>query len=67
MKNELRMLFCSPIAWIVLVIFFFHCGSTFCESIEPQLRWKAQGYGLETLTADLFIGWRGLFTVMLDK
>ena len=67
MKNELRMLFCSPIAWIVLVIFFFHCGSTFCEAIEPQLRWKAQGYGLETLTADLFVGWRGLFTVMLDK
>lgn len=67
MKNELKMLFCSPIAWIVLVIFFFHCGSSFCESIEPNLRWKAQGYDLETLTYDLFVGFRGLFTVMLDK
>ena len=67
MRNELRMLFCSPIAWIVLVIFFFHCGSSFCEAIEPNLRWKAQGYSLETLTSDLFIGYRGLFRVMLDK
>ena len=67
MRNELRMLFCSPIAWIVLVIFFFHCGSSFCEAIEPNLRWKAQGYDLETLTYDLFVGWRGLFRVMLDK
>ena len=67
MKNELRMLFCSPIAWIVLVIFFFHCGSTFCEAIEPNLRWKAQGYDLETLTYDLFVGYRGLFNVMLNK
>ena len=67
MKNELRMLFCSPIAWIVLVIFFFHCGSTFCDAIEPNLRWKAQGYDLETITLDIFAGWKGLFTVMLDK
>lgn len=67
MKNELRMLFCSPIAWIVLVIFFFHCGSTFCDAIEPNLRWKAQGYDLEKLTIDLFVGWRGLFKVMLNK
>ena len=67
MKNELRMLFCSPIAWIVLVIFFFHCGSAFCESIEPQLRWKAQGYDLESLTYYLFVAYRGLFKVMLDK
>ncbi len=67
MKNELRKLFCSPIAWIVLVIFFFHCGSTFCESIEPNLRWKAQGYDLEHLTYDLFVGYRGLFNVMLSK
>lgn len=67
MKNELRMLFCSPIAWIVLVIFFFHCGSTFCDSLEMNLKWKAQGYDLENLTSDLFNGFRGLFTVMLDK
>ncbi|MCR4859673.1 MAG: Gldg family protein [Bacteroidales bacterium] len=67
MKNELTKLFCSPIAWIVLVIFFFHCGSSFCEAIEPNLRWKAQGYDLETLTFDLFVGYRGLFKVMLDK
>ena len=67
MRNELKMLFCSPIAWIVLVIFFFHCGSTFCEAIEPNLRWKAQGYDLENLTYDLFVGYRGLFNVMLNK
>ena len=54
MRNELRMLFCSPIAWIVLVIFFFHCGSSFCEAIEPNLRWKAQGYSLQTLTSFCF-------------
>ena len=67
MKNELKMLFCSPVAWIVLVIFFFHCGSTFCDALELNLRWKAQGYDLEDLTSFLFVGYKGLFTVMLGK
>ncbi|MCF0176604.1 MAG: Gldg family protein [Bacteroidales bacterium] len=65
--NELRMLFCSPIAWIVLVIFFFHCGSSFCEALGMDLKWKAQGYDLERITTDLFVGYRGLYKVMLDK
>ena len=28
-KNELRQLFCSPIAWILLVIFYVQTGLKF--------------------------------------
>ena len=46
-KNELRQLFFSPIAWILLVMFFVQCGIAFSEVISMLLRLKALGLGIK--------------------
>ena len=37
-KNELRQLFCSPIAWILLVIFYVQTGLKFSETLTGIIR-----------------------------
>ena len=54
-KNELRQLFFSPIAWILLVIFFVQCGSAFSSVISMLLRLKALGLGLNAVTNQIFM------------
>ena len=54
-KNELRQLFFSPIAWILLVIFFVQCGVAFSEVISMLLRIKALGLGLSAVTSQIFM------------
>ena len=53
-KNELRQLFFSPIAWILLVMFFVQCGIAFSEVISMLLRLKALGLGLNAVTNQIF-------------
>ena len=54
-KNELRQLFFSPIAWILLVIFFVQCGAAFSSVISMLLRLKALGLGLSAVTNQIFM------------
>ena len=54
-KNELRQLFFSPIAWILLVIFFVQCGVAFSDVISILLRLKALGLGLSSVTNQIFM------------
>ena len=61
-KNELRQLFYSPIAWILLVIFFVQCGMAFSEVMSMLLRVKLLGHGLSVVTNQIFIdNWNGVF------
>ena len=61
-KNELRQLFYSPIAWILLVIFFVQCGSAFAEVMSVLLRLKALGQGLYAVTNQVFQeNWNGVY------
>ena len=61
-KNELRQLFYSPIAWILLVIFFVQCGMAFSEVMSMLLRVKLLGHGLASVTNQIFIdSWNGVF------
>lgn len=61
-KNELRQLFYSPIAWILLVIFFVQCGMAFSEVMSMLLRVKLLGHGLAAVTNQIFIdSWNGVF------
>ena len=53
-KNELKMLFSSPIAWLILVIFAYQAGAAFCEVFEYQLKYVVTGYPLQKLTDQLF-------------
>ena len=61
-KNELRQLFFSPIAWILLVIFFVQCGAAFSEVMSMLLRVKLLGHGLSVVTNQIFIdNWNGVY------
>lgn len=63
--NELRMLFCSPIAWLILIIFVFQNSSSFTGLYQYFLRSGAVGEPMDdSLTASLFTGMGGLFTVI---
>ncbi len=61
---ELSMLFTSPIAWLILVIFVFLSGMEFTEVFGRYLQTKASGYGLRSLTNGIYTGYSGLFTAM---
>lgn len=43
-KTELQMLFYSPVAWLVLIIFTFQSGLIFTNAIEMVEREQAMGY-----------------------
>lgn len=61
-KNELRQLFYSPIAWILLVIFFVQCGIAFADVVSVLLRIKALGQGLYSVTNQIFQdNWNGVY------
>ena len=45
-KTELRILFCSPVSWLILVIFAFQAGMAFSNIFDIQLKRMALGYGL---------------------
>ena len=53
-KNELKMLFSSPIAWLILVIFAYQAGMEFCEIMERLQRSVISGRPLMRLTDTFF-------------
>ncbi|MDR1414947.1 MAG: ABC transporter permease, partial [Odoribacteraceae bacterium] len=63
-KAELFTLFYSPIAWFILVVFAFQTSLTFTELMQEALQRQTMGYGGAFLTANIFGGMRGLFTVV---
>ena len=67
MKTELRVLFFSPIAWMVLVVFAFQLGVGYCDRLSDGLRSLAMGYSLYNATASLIGGYRGVFSEMLNN
>lgn len=61
-KAELAILFYSPIAWLILVIFVFQVGMSFCGLFENEVREQTLGYYLYETTRNLFSGSSGVFT-----
>lgn len=37
-KSELRVLFFSPIAWLILIVFSFQVGMAYCDVLAQQDR-----------------------------
>lgn len=62
---ELRSLFCSPVAWLILVIFAVQVGAAFGNAFDRQIQSQALGYGLWDVTASIFTGWVGIFPGLL--
>lgn len=67
MKTELRVLFFSPIAWIVLIVFTFQAGLSFCDGLSDQLRSIGMGYRLYNVTAYLMGRYDGMLSEMLNN
>lgn len=63
-KAELKSLFSSPIAWLILIIFAFQAGLTFADLIERELRYIALEYRPYNLTGSLLLRPGGVFYAM---
>ena len=70
-KTELRILFYSPIAWFLLVIFFVQCSLVYVNQLDSAIRNIAMSYSTDTppraLTMSIFFGPNGLFSGVLGK
>ena len=66
-KTELRILFCSPVSWLILVIFAFQAGLNFSENFGGQLKRLALEYGLGEVTMQTFAGYTGLLVSMVNN
>jgi len=68
-KSELKSLFCSPIAWFVLVIYTFQLSYGFTEMLNGKLMNAVMGQQLNNLTFDVFISGFGspLFKTVISS
>lgn len=66
-KSELRILFFSPIAWLILIVFSFQVGMAFSEALEMQLRNQELGYRVIAVTSSLFAGYSGILSRLLEN
>lgn len=60
-KTELGILFYSPIAWLILIIFTFQASMNYTNSIESSLRYQDLGYGAYNMTMGWLAGMNGMF------
>lgn len=64
-KTELQVLFYSPVAWLILVIFTFQIGMTFADSFGGLVRLQHINIALRSITINTYAGWAGIFTNVL--
>ena len=60
-RLELSILFYSPIAWLVLIVFAFQSGLALTDKIKLYEGWQAAGSRLNFITSSVFSGPTGLF------
>lgn len=63
-KAELKQLFFSPIAWLIIVIFAFQTGLVFHDLYSGMMRRQLIGWKLWSATASTFGGIQGTFTIV---
>lgn len=60
-RLELSILFFSPIAWLVLIVFAFQSGLAFTDKLKLYVGWQEAGSRLSFITAGIFSGPTGVF------
>ena len=61
-RTELQMLFYSPVAWLLLVVFTVQAALLFTGSVEGFATSKEMGYDMSGYTSSLFASpWGGVF------
>ena len=64
-RTELQMLFYSPVAWLILVVFGVQSGMLFADKLTGLLSSQEMGYNIEGSTITIFANrWGGVFTTM---
>jgi ABC-2 type transport system permease protein len=66
-RVELSILFYSPIAWLVLIIFMIQCGVTFTDIIAKFETSQQLNNAMKSLTINTFGGREGLFAAVQSK
>lgn len=62
-KSELRVLFFSPIAWLILIVFSFQVGMAYSDTLALQLKNQELGYRMFAVTSSLLCGYTGIFPI----
>ncbi|SDP45636.1 ABC-2 type transport system permease protein [Mucilaginibacter sp. OK268] len=65
-RIELSLLFYSPVAWIVLLVFIIQSGWGYMSTIERLEQAQQMGMTLSGLTDNVFAGFRSLFPKMQE-
>ena len=63
---ELRSLFYSPVAWLILIVFTIQCSFAFTGVVDANVVRKAMGYGVGNLTLDIYAGMHGFFKTLQE-
>lgn len=63
-KTELKTLFYSPIAWLIIVIFTFQASMIFTGIFDRFVRSQSLGWNVHSATIIAFSGMSGLFTLV---
>jgi ABC-2 type transport system permease protein len=63
-KTELKTLFFSPIAWLIIVIFTFQAGLVFTGVLDGMVRRQVIGWKLYMATLNTFAWVQGTFTIV---
>lgn len=65
-RTELQLLFYSPIAWLILVIFTIQAGIVFTDALGGFVNTKELGYQLNGVTLNLYTDpWQGFYSRLL--
>lgn len=65
-KIELSLLFYSPVAWIVLLVFIIQTGWLYSSMLERMEQAQQMGQLANELTSSIFSGFRSLFPQVQD-
>ncbi|PUZ24375.1 ABC-2 type transport system permease protein [Chitinophaga costaii] len=64
-RAELKVLFYSPVAWLILIVFTFQVANSFCGIFGGDINVQHMGYPLNDATMSLYGGIFGVFTQVL--
>lgn len=63
-KAELQVLFFSPIAWLILILFTFTASTDLVGILKQLVQNVAMGFPLYNLTGTLFSSWEGIYSAV---
>lgn len=63
-RTELKMMFYSPVAWLIIVIFCFQSAMVFTSVMDGMVKRGFLGWKSDLITSAIFTGSLGLYTIV---